>query len=81
MVNLLRSEANRDAANWAICSIGRNLGVTHSGRCWCIREIVPYLHQTLGKGFRMDHQMFLLSMEKGGGGIPVSWIFRSRIRP
>lgn len=31
-------------------------------------RIVPYLHQTLGKGFRMDHPMFLLSMEKGAEG-------------
>ncbi len=43
---------------------------------WCnpFREmlahprIVPYLHQLLGKGFRMDHPMILLSMEKGAEG-------------
>ena len=43
---------------------------------WCnpFREmlahprIVPYLNQILGKGFRMDHHMFLLSMEKGAEG-------------
>ena len=31
-------------------------------------RIVPYLHQLLGKGFRMDHSMMLLSMEQGAEG-------------
>ena len=30
--------------------------------------LVPYLNEILGKGFRMDHQMFLLSMDKGAEG-------------
>ncbi len=43
---------------------------------WCnpFREmlihphIVPYLNEILGTGFRMDHQMFLLWMDKGAEG-------------
>lgn len=31
-------------------------------------KLVPYLNAILGKGFRVDHQMFLLSMEKGAEG-------------
>ena len=31
-------------------------------------KIVPYLNEILGKGFRMDHQMFLISMDKGAEG-------------
>ncbi|MBT3271374.1 hypothetical protein HN371_29820 [Candidatus Poribacteria bacterium] len=31
-------------------------------------KLVPYLNEILGKGFRMDHQMFLLSMDKGAEG-------------
>ena len=31
-------------------------------------RIVPYLNEILGKGFRMDHQMSLLWMEKGAEG-------------
>ena len=31
-------------------------------------KIIPYLNQILGRGFRMDHQTFLLSMEKGAEG-------------
>ena len=31
-------------------------------------KIVPYLNEILGKGFRMDHQTFLLSMDKGAEG-------------
>ena len=30
--------------------------------------LVPYLNVILGKGFRMDHQMFLISMDKGAEG-------------
>lgn len=30
--------------------------------------IVPYLNEMLGPGFRMDHQMFLLWMDKGAEG-------------
>ncbi|RKU26203.1 hypothetical protein C6499_13895 [Candidatus Poribacteria bacterium] len=30
--------------------------------------LIPYLNEILGKGFRMDHQMFLLSMDKGAEG-------------
>ena len=43
---------------------------------WCLPframlahpRIVPYLNAIFGKGFRMDHQMFLLGMEKGAEG-------------
>ena len=31
-------------------------------------RIVPYLNELLGKGFRIDHQMFLLWMDKGAEG-------------
>lgn len=31
-------------------------------------KIVPYLNEMLGPGFRMDHQMFLLWMDKGAEG-------------
>ncbi|MEC8894621.1 MAG: phytanoyl-CoA dioxygenase family protein [Candidatus Poribacteria bacterium] len=31
-------------------------------------KIVPYLNEILGTGFRMDHQMFLISMDKGAEG-------------
>ncbi len=31
-------------------------------------RLVPYLNELLGKGFRMDHQMFLLAMDKGAEG-------------
>ena len=30
--------------------------------------LVPYLNEILGRGFRMDHHMFLLSMDKGAEG-------------
>ena len=33
--------------------------------------IVPYLNVILGKGFRMDHQMFLLYMDKGAEGFQL----------
>ena len=43
---------------------------------WCnpFREmlahprLIPYLHEILGKGFRMDHQMSLIWMDKGAEG-------------
>ena len=43
---------------------------------WCnpFREmlvhprIIPYLNELLGRGFRMDHQILLLSMDKGAEG-------------
>lgn len=43
---------------------------------WCDRframlahpRLVPYLNELLGKGFRVDHQIFLLAMEKGAEG-------------
>jgi hypothetical protein len=31
-------------------------------------RLVPYLNELLGKGFRVDHQIFLLRMEKGTEG-------------
>lgn len=31
-------------------------------------RLVPYLHEILGLGFRMDHAMFLLSMDEGTEG-------------
>ena len=31
-------------------------------------KIIPYLNEILGRGFRMDHQTFLLSMKKGAEG-------------
>ena len=48
----------------------------HWDEPWCnpFREmlvhprIVPYLNEILGKGFRMDHQMFLIWMDKGSEG-------------
>ncbi len=39
--------------------------------------LVPHLNVILGKGFRMDHQMFLLSMDKGAEG----FIFRGASGP
>ena len=32
------------------------------------RRIVPYLHEILGKGYRMDHQPGLITMRKGAEG-------------
>lgn len=51
-------------------------GLLNWEKPWCqpFREmlvhprIVPYLNEILGKGFRMDHQMFLLTMDKGSEG-------------
>jgi ectoine hydroxylase-related dioxygenase (phytanoyl-CoA dioxygenase family) len=51
-------------------------GMLHWEEPWCnpFREmlvhprIVPYLNEILGPGFRMDHQMSLLWMDKGGEG-------------
>ncbi len=31
-------------------------------------KLIPYMNVILGKGFRMDHHMFLLSMDKGAEG-------------
>ncbi|MBT5873563.1 MAG: hypothetical protein HOH43_09105 [Candidatus Latescibacteria bacterium] len=31
-------------------------------------KIVPYLHQIIGKGFRLDHNMSLITMRKGAEG-------------
>ena len=51
-------------------------GMLHWEEPWCLPfrkmlahpRLVPYLNEILGKGFRMDHQMFLISMEKGSEG-------------
>ena len=51
-------------------------GMLHWEEPWCTPfrdmlvhpRIVPYLNEMLGPGFRMDHQMSLLSMEKGAEG-------------
>ena len=55
---------------------GELSGMLHWEEPWCnpFRHmlahptLVPYLNVILGKGFRMDHQMFLLSMDKGAEG-------------
>jgi hypothetical protein len=31
-------------------------------------KIIPHMHELLGKGFRLDHDMFLLSMDQGTEG-------------
>ena len=52
-------------------------GLLHWEEPWCepFREmlvharIVPYLNEILGKGFRMDHHMSLIFMDKGAEGL------------
>ncbi|MDA0747143.1 MAG: phytanoyl-CoA dioxygenase family protein [bacterium] len=55
---------------------GELMGMMEWEKPWCdpFRELlahptlVPYLNEILGKGFRVDHQMFFLWMEKGAEG-------------
>ena len=44
------------------------------------RKVVPYLHELLGPGFRLDHNLGILTMRRGRGA-RAARILRARLRP
>ena len=63
-----RSKGAPDAATSAAHSHGLIPTAVLSATCWSIPRVVPYLHEILGTGFRLDHNLGIITMRKGAEG-------------